>query len=286
MHLALFPRRGDRFLVQTSRSPGRTSKAEVWVALSVDTRRPASAMAADAQDRLHATSTALHALCGELDLPATWGVPEPLTSPLVDRLRADPRANPPHEIGLRLDPTWSSPKSRRMLLAELLARNIRKAEMGGLRIATLFADKSLLAGNHDLLVKRGITSVRGISAAGHRWGPGSGGPRQLRYGLWEYCVSRPSLHERPLVPRRVFGSFAVGHRAAAAASPRVLHLSLEASRLTGNRSAWRNVERSLRLLARLRNSEGLHVEPLHNVTVRLVSVPAAAPQRSILRRAA
>jgi hypothetical protein len=286
MHLALFPRRGDARLVRNSRSREPARKPGICVALSVDTGRPVSALTADAQGRLRAVSSALFALCGELDLPATWGISEPLTSPLVDRLTANPLSSPPHEIAVRLDPLWSIPKSRRMLLGELLTRYVRKAELSGLPIATVFADEALVAGNYDLLVKRGITSLRRISAGGNRRGGAWSGPRQLRYGLWEYGVCHASP-ERPLVPRRIHGLLTSGDRAVSAGSTCVFHLSLETSQMAdGNRWTWRNIERTLRLVARLRNNEGLRVEPLRKATGHLVAVPAAAPQRSILRRAA
>jgi hypothetical protein len=185
---------------------------------------------------------------------------------------------------VRLDPLWSIAKSRRMLLGELLARYVRKAELSGLPISTLFADESLVAGNYDLLVKRGITSVRRITLAGSRHSGGWSAPRQLRYGLWEYGLCHTSI---PLAPRRVDGLLESGDRASAAGPARVFHLALDMlQQAAGSRGAWRNLERTLRLVARLRKSEGLCIETLRDATLRLAAVAPAAPQRSILRRAA
>lgn len=286
MHLALFPAHGKRRPARVT-TGGPSASATPCVTITVDTGQPQSTSDPNAQQKLHHAVGRLHTLCGELGLPATWGVGEPFLSPLVRRLCVAPRGKWPHEIAMRLAPRWSTPLSRRMLLAEALARCARQADVAGLEVTTVFADDSLLAGNYDLVVKRGITSVRAITS-GHRTGSRSQCvPRPLRYGLWEYPVACSLPADRSLMSRRMGGSRAVRRRRSGTSWHGVLHVAIDVSRLTaGDRWIWRTLDKSLRLLGRWRAEGGVRIEPLRTVTARLASVPAAAPQRSILRRAA
>jgi hypothetical protein len=143
-----------------------------------------------------------------------------------------------------------------------------------------------LAANLDLLVKRGVTAVREIAASPARWAGASLSPRQLRYGLWGF----PLAHTLPAdgsvsgLQRRLL----TGRQAAEAGRGGcVLHVGIEMGGLVaGDRGAWRAMEKGLRHLARLRAEEGVRVECLRTVAARLSAVPIAAPQQSILRRAA
>jgi hypothetical protein len=156
----------------------------------------------------------------------------------------------------------------------------------GVHITTLFADESLLFGHYDLLVNRGITAVRNTVATGSGRGGFQRVPRQLRYGLWGFPVAHTLPGDGLVsgVESRLASGASVGGPARSAL---VFHVSVELARLTaGDRHAWRVLQKSLRRLARLRTEQGVRIESLRSLTARLSAVPAAIPQRSILRRAA
>lgn len=286
MHLISFPKHAQRPFTRFTTKP-RNFAAAPSAIISVDVGRLLSTQDANAQQNLHRAADELHALSSELGLSVTWGISEPFLSPLVDRICSASGAASSHEIAFRLDPRLSSSCSRRKLLADGLMRCMRQAESAGQHVTSLFAAPSLLAGNHDLLVRRGITSVRHLPGSQPSGNRTPGMPRQVRYGLWEYPTTYTLPHERPLTPRRTGSLLAPRSRVYGNWSPGVLHVAIEASRLAGgDRWAWRTVEKSLRMLTRAQMNGVLRVEPMGAVTARLASVPAAAPQRSILRAAA
>jgi hypothetical protein len=286
MHIALFPvRRTTSPNWQWGRTDG-SSRTPESIALSVDAGRPHAALSAESRHKLHAACNALHSLFGELDIPATWGVSDPFTSPLVSNLLTVRRSHAIHEIALRLESSWSTPASRRGMLADTLARCQRQAESTGVSIATLFADRHLLAGNHDLLFKRGIRGVRGVSASHPGKAARFSGPCPLRYGLWDLPVAHTLPAERALARGAIDRLLACGHYAPFVRH-RTGHVSVEIARLVpADRGTWRALEKGLRYLVRLRDEDGVSLETLATWTARLNAVPAAAPQRSILSRAA
>jgi hypothetical protein len=255
------------------------------IVISVDARGHSSGVSGG-QKELHAIGSALQTLLGEHGLPATWGVSEPLTSPFVTQLDSGRRAISSHEVALHLANTGADATLRRSELANVLARCMSAAQVNGVRITTLFADSMLVCGNYDLLVKRGISALRNTTAPK----PSSDGsarvPRQLRYGLWGYPIAH-TLPSGGLVSGIEKRLLADADDPSAVRQIRVFHVSVEVAQLSsGDRAAWRVLEKSLRRIARLRTECGVRIESLRTLTARLSTVPVAAPQRSILRRAA
>jgi hypothetical protein len=287
MHLTLLPisRRGSN--TPSGRAPARSSGAGTSVVISVAAGLPQTVSGAPVQQHFRAAIGELHALLDDLYLPATWGVTDLFSSPVVDQVASPSRPSPPHEVGLQLDSMWSTPLPRRSILAVALARCTKQAKCVDLTIRTLFGSESFLRGNYDLLVKHEISGVRAPAATPSRWGSPPVTPRQLRYGLWEFPVSHMLSGSRSLTPGALYRLVASSERTMAAQRERAVHLGIDLAQLmAGDRGAWRGLDRRLRLLVRLRAEADVRIETLRALTVRLAAVPAAAPQRSILRRAA
>jgi hypothetical protein len=239
----------------------------------------------DSSQSLCAVGSALHTLLGEHGLTATWGLHDPLTSPLVSQLLSARRTQLSHEIAFNLNGACSGATLRRPVLADALAQCVRQA-VAGVRITTLFADSALVSGNLDLLLKCGISALRNTTDAVSRSDSSARLPRQLRYGLWGFPVAH-TLPSNGLVSG--IEKMLVGNPLDQkwARQARVFHVSVELARLSsGDRAAWRVVEKSLRRMAKLQMECGVRIESLRSLTARLSSVRVASPQRSILRRAA
>src|SRR5687768_15246314 len=97
VHLALFSKSRFGRDAGTGRYRGSSSCATPGIAISVDASRHFWA-SFDSDRGLNAIGGALCTLLEEHGLPATWGLPEPLTSGLVSQLVAGQRAILSHEI--------------------------------------------------------------------------------------------------------------------------------------------------------------------------------------------
>lgn len=150
--------------------------------------RPASAIA----DRVVAS------LAGA-ELTATLAVTQPGASRQVDGLLA---GFPQAEVAILAGVSWSRADSPRQAFTHGLSRAMLQARSAGYSIHSLVFPRVTVETHSDLLVKHGVSVLRGVPAAAARSGVRSmlrrfsGEPRSLlveprniRFGLWEVGVS-------------------------------------------------------------------------------------------------
>ena len=235
------------------------------------------------QQQLQNVAGQLVELLARYDLPATWAIADPAISTVTGRIL---KSNPDHEIAVLGDPTWLGSVAGRGPFARQLARRVAGARAAGLQISTLVSCGVEVNDHLDLLVKHGITAVRGdVAPARHsaRLRP----PRAIRFGVWDVpagcCLPGPS---------RLFSSGG-GTRAArhvirqAISQTAIAHLAIDGANLDRRQSsALRALEYVLRHAARLQRQGALSIETLSSTAARLSRPRFASPARSILRAAA
>lgn len=233
--------------------------------------------------RLDETTDWLIKTFGRLGIPATWAVADPAHSAATGRLLA---AGVGHELAVLGDASWMGREAGRGRFAKELARRVLGSRAAGISVTSL-VPRDVEIGDHvDLLVKYGVTAVRGgfeSTGRGRR-----GQPRSLHFGLWEV----PSSMQLPGRSAWSFGVTALsgvvarrgirrsGHRR------RVFHLVVNAWRLATSSGRERQVlERTLCVARQARDQHTLRLDTLADVAARLSCVPRVAPARSILRSA-
>ena len=214
-------------------------------------------------------------------LPATWAVGDPAHSAATGLVAG---SETKHGLALLGDRYWIGKTAGRTRFARELARRVSQSRTAGIETVTLVPRVAPVAEHIDLVVKHGICAV--VATAGETTKrPAATGVRALHYGVWEFTAT-----ER--LPRRTSWLTGSGwwlYRAVRRAAQRAdtFHLVIDAAAVeTAGRSATRSIERLLRQVAKLRQRELVKVETLSAAAKRLSDLPAAKPQRSILRTAA
>ncbi len=232
--------------------------------------------------RLHEYGERVQQILENHRLPATWAVAEPATSPAVTRLRSSLLR---HEIALLGEATWVGGQVARSCFAQELARRVGHAQAADLAITSLVPRDVLVDDHLDLVIRHGITAVRGlVDVEGRSRRPAV--PHPLHYGLWEIPGSerlpgRSGWLSRPLSSWRLM-------RRMDAASRRCgfFHAIVDVPRLAeAGRSALRSFERAIRNVARLAQRSRVRPATLCDAAAELSATPASSPQHSILRRA-
>jgi hypothetical protein len=136
----------------------------------------------------------------------------------------------------------------------------------------------------DLVIKQRISAISGVERpAPSSWSLSS--PRALHYGVWEIPVSstlplraRWWLSGKRSLLRQIRWTARTGG---------VYHLEVDASAMDRDgRGALSVFEWLVERVAELRKRGMISVETLGQAAARLSTVPASAPQHSILRKAA
>lgn len=212
---------------------------------------------------------------------ATWAVGDPGRSAHCATVI---RAAAEHEIAILGDANWLGAAAGRTCFARGLAARITEARRAGIRITSLVSPVAPPQEHIDLVVKYGISAVAACQPpARHRTQQAT--PHALHYGVWQL----PASERMP-----VAGSwFSSGRRSLlrqirrAANDAATFHLVIEAAALESEaKRSIRDLTWIARRIAELRDRGLLQIETLAQASARLANVPAAAPQRSILRLAA
>lgn len=214
-------------------------------------------------------------------LPATWGVGDPVHSAAAGLVAASETR---HSLALLGDRYWIGQSAGRTRFARELARRVSQARAAGIEVVTLLPRVAPVAEHVDLVVKQGIRAVVATtSEAANR--QTTSGPRALHYGVWEFSITERLPLGSSWLPGSGWKLSRAIHRAAREAA--TIHVVIDASALEeAGRSATNAVERLLRRVAKLRDRGLVQVETLGTAAARLSDLPAATPQRSILRSAA
>jgi hypothetical protein len=214
-------------------------------------------------------------------LPATWAVRDPAHSPACPPVL---RATGAHEIAIQADDSWLGPQAGRTRFARELSQRVTQARHSNIRVSSLVTPTAPKREDFDLIVKHGISAITGVANQNAPRRP-QATPRSMHFGVWELPAS-----ERLPLPSRWFsnGNWALSKQIRQAASDGAMfHLLIgaaEVEQATGGRVD--QLSRLVGKIAELRDRGMLQVETLSQTAKRLSQVPAAVPQRSILRRAA
>jgi hypothetical protein len=210
-------------------------------------------------------------------VPATWAVSDPAHSAATSLII---KSAVEHELAILGDCNWVGPTAGRTRFARELVRRITQARAAGIEVTTLVPAVASIEGHIDLVVKQGITAVASLA-------PEAGAKtvdkaRALHYGVWELPVSRTL----PLKPTW-FGS---GKRALwgqvlrTSEEAGAFHLLVDAAAIAaGKRGDEATVKWLIGRVGTLRDRGLIRIETLRTTAARLSDIPAAAPQRSILR---
>jgi hypothetical protein len=213
-------------------------------------------------------------------LSATWAVGSPAEAAAAISIIRSPQE---HELAVLGDPSWIGPPIGRPQFGRELARRVSQARAVGLDVKSLVARAPV--GEHlDLLVKHGIVAVA-VMNENSRVRFQHSVPRALHYGLWELPVGGSLPLEESWRPGKTWSLLRWLHAAAIDAATCILAIDVPglADRLT---KSQKSLARIARRIAELRDRGLVRVETQSAAAARLSNVPAAKPQRSILRLAA
>ncbi len=215
---------------------------------------------------------------------ATWALTDPASSPLRTKLAAGKQ-----EIALLGDPSWVGRSAGRTRFARELSRRVMAARSAQLPITTLALRDVVLQEGLDLVVRNGISALRGETAGLSRdvqRRPAGDPCRLLHFGVWEFPTSlvlpvgggpiwRNSWSWRS---RRRIDS--IIHQQG------LLHVLIETHKLAADASGFMaGLDRLLRHAAQRIQQGTLLNETLSQAVARLSHIQRAAPVRSILRAA-
>lgn len=252
------------------------------LAISVDLELDVGQQARSDGRGLDAVTQRLAELLGRYQLPATWGVADPALSAATEAIVGGPV---PHEMAILGDPTWVGRSAGRTRFARELERRTAAARAAGLPATSLLLRDVVVDQHLDLLVKHGITLVRGCA----RQTPPAqrGGQLELlRYGVWQTSVTCQLPGKSGWMPFCSAESRVCRAIERASENRAVVQLRLDARQLVGAQSHFAAVERVLRLAQQRRQAGELRVETLEVMASRMLKRPQGSPTRSVLCPAA
>jgi hypothetical protein len=211
---------------------------------------------------------------------ATWAAGNPAkcaaTSPVIG-------ATVEHELAILGNAGWVGPTVGRMRFGQELGRRVSQASSMGISIRSFVPRVASVKEHVDLMLKQGITAV--VGAPRMPQSQLSASPRAMHYGIWELPVTQslplPSTWWTNGV-RSVLRRIRTVTQEAG-----IYHIVIDAAAIErgGNRSEA-TIGKIVRGVSELRTRGVVRVETLASAVARLADVPAAIPQRSILRQAA
>ena len=231
---------------------------------------------------LNATADRLIDVLGTMGIGATWAVADPVHSVWTDRLLA---AGAGHEVAVLGESNWVGHQAGRRCFARELARRVLSSRASGLAATTLVVHGALPEEHLDLVVKHGMTAVRG-RVVRNRPSRRSQQPCPLRYGVWEVPVGLVLPGETKWFPGG--GRFLrAGYGIRQASGGAYFHLVISVAQLAARgHMAQHLVERVLRRVGREHQQGMLRLETLGETAARLSNILRGVPAHSILRLAA
>ncbi len=218
--------------------------------------------------------------CNERGLAATWAIAEPGLSKHLASLVGSPLA---HEIAILGESDWLGQGISRQEFTRELQRRLGHAQAAGVSVSTLAPRDGVVDDHLDVVVKSGITALRGcVDAAVRAKRPAAA--HRLHFGMWEVPGSARLPYADGWVSsrfhlKRIFRR--LEHVAARAGS---LHLVIDVARTAqAGPAAERRVVAVLRRIHQLCSRRQLVVETMRDTVERLLMASQSTPQRSILR---
>lgn len=248
--------------------------------LSVRLDSAANEQNVDRHRQLAGVAKRLIALADSLRLPVTWAVSDPAHSAATSLVI---QSAVEHELAILGDANWVGATAGRTRFARELIRRLTQARATGIAVSSLVPHVASIENHIDLVVKQHITAVAGVEdslSLRH-----SLAPRALHYGVWELPVSECL----PIKTKSFFAGKRTTwkHVRRAARDAGTCHLMIDAPALAlSNSSAEKTIAWLARRVALLRDRGLIQVETMRSMSALLADVPAARPQRSILRAAA
>jgi hypothetical protein len=213
-------------------------------------------------------------------LPATWAVGDPANS-AVAALVAGSETR--HGLAVLGDRHWIGKTAGRTRFARELARRVTQARRAGIEVVTFVPRVAPVTEHIDLVVKSGIQAVVD-SQQNANARPTRPSPRALHYGVWEFSATNRLPLRSSWLPGSNWKLARNLRRAGKDAATIHLVIDVPAIEVAGY-TATQRVEWIMRRVAKLRDRGVLQVETLGTAAARLSDLPAAKPQRSILRQA-
>jgi hypothetical protein len=253
------------------------------LAISIDLELDPQHCRPQQQRSLDRVASQLLDLLGKHRLPATWAVADPAISAATEKLVA---ARAGHEIAVLGDQAWVGNNAGRLRFGRELARRVMRGREMGLPITTLALRNVNLDAHLDLVVKNGLTAVRGPESTAHRKTEFNQ-PQSLYSGMWLMWPSLVLPGNSRWLPGggRIWAAKRGLEQAVACRE--VFHLMINGLTLT-ERSwmALRGIDQVLRRAAKLQTQGRLEIATLANAVSRLNGLRQTVPARSILRPAA
>jgi hypothetical protein len=253
------------------------------LAISIDLELDPQHSRAQQQRSLDRVATQLLEVLARHGVPATWGVADPAISAATEKLVA---ADAGHEIAVLGDQAWVGSNAGRLRFGRELQRRVTRGREMGLPVTTLSLRNINLDAHLDLVVKNGLSAVRGPESTANRKAEFNQ-PQSLYSGLWMMWPSLALPGESRWVPGggRVWAAMhGLQH---AVECHEVFHLLIDGLDLS-ERSwmAVRGIEQVVRRAAKLRSQGRLEIATLADTVNRLNNLRQPTPARSILRPAA
>jgi len=213
-------------------------------------------------------------------LPITWAVNDPAHSAATSLIL---QSAVDHELAILGDANWVGPTAGRTRFARELIRRRSQSRATGVNVTSLVPQVASIEQHIDLVVKQKITAVAGFQLPDSGWQLEP--PRALHYGVWELPISARLPFETQPIFGGKWAAWRRIRRAIREAS--TYHLIIDApaivdcGSLAEKTTAW-----VIRRIALLRDRGFVSVETMRSMAACLAHIPAAQPQRSILRAAA
>lgn len=230
--------------------------------------------------KMNETGVRVIALFEQLRVPATWGVAEPAESSFVSQLKSSCED---HEIALLGEPSWVGKDAGRGPFARELARRLAQASAYGMQTTSILPRGVLVDDHLDLIMKHGITAVRGlVDVKGRSSKPAM--PHPLHFGLWELPAALSLPGESTWLPGGGRGRKAHKGISHAAKQGDVHHLVIDIPAIAQmGPAAERVLAGVLRKAVKLRDDGKLEILTLCEVARALAAKTAEKPHRNILR---
>jgi hypothetical protein len=138
-----------------------TAKSNGLLAISIDLELDAQHCGTRDQQALDRVASRLLDMLTRHRLTATWSVADPAVSAATEKLAAAGG----HEIAVLGDPAWVGSTAGRARFGRELERRVGHARECGLQVTTLALRKVHLDAHLDLVVKNGLSAIRGPESA-------------------------------------------------------------------------------------------------------------------------
>ncbi|MDX1945680.1 MAG: hypothetical protein SFU86_09730 [Pirellulaceae bacterium] len=249
--------------------------------LSIDLELDISSPSFGQVERLDEVRSWLVEETRDLGLPATWGVADPRLSAATESILS---AGVGHEVAVLGDQSWLGPGAGRLRLDRELARRFDAARRAGIAVSTLALKNVPQTPDLALLLRHGITALRGpaVDTAGAARKLGS---PPTRFGIWQTPAPWRITPQHPWWSLAGWQLDRQLRRCGREKS--LLHLELDAQSLVPvGPDAFDNIRAIFRRVARERQAGRVEILTIRQFAAAELTERWSHPSRSVLRPAA